>query len=170
VVAADLGEEVPDRPLLWVACNEVTHKCSRREGGDAVGWAMKIERVIDVMPDDPRESKQIIKSAWFGRVRDERGDWSFGPATLGRAQQAVEAYLRHEDFTKHETEKSWRGDAWDLVAGGSLSNWTQCIDCGARIRVMVLPPRCNACFNRAKAKQLALEDRFKGRMGEAPRS
>src|SRR6516164_4965933 len=32
VVAADLGEEVPDRPLLWVACNEVTHKCSRREG------------------------------------------------------------------------------------------------------------------------------------------
>ena len=46
--------------------------------------------------------------AWYGCVKDERGDWSFGPTTLARAQRAVEAYLEHEDFQKQESEKSWR--------------------------------------------------------------
>jgi hypothetical protein len=150
----------------WIACNEIPHKLDHR--GNAIGFVMRIEQTIDIMPADPKLSEQVVRSAWFGRVRDERGDWSFGPATLGRAQQAVEAYLRHEDFTKNETEKSWRGDAWDLVTGGKLSDWTQCVDCGKRVRVMVPPPRCSACYNRAKSRQLALEQKFKGRMGEAP--
>jgi hypothetical protein len=100
----------------WIACNEVTRKLADHAlpalytnphgafpsigSPQAVGWAMLIEG-----------------KGWFGRVRDERGDWSFGPSTLGRAQQAVRAYLRHEDFPKTETEKSWRSDAWRLVAG-----------------------------------------------------
>jgi hypothetical protein len=108
----------------WVACNEITQRLARdgRASTDdhshALGWAMRIERTVDVMPDDPKLSGQVVKGAWYGCVKDERGDWSFGPTTLARAQRAVEAYLKHEDFQKQESEKSWRGNCRDLVVGG----------------------------------------------------
>jgi hypothetical protein len=56
---------------------------------------------------------------WYGGVRDKRGDWSFGPATLARALKAVEAWIRHEPFETRidHGERMWRGDAMAVVAG-----------------------------------------------------
>jgi hypothetical protein len=99
-----------DEPLIWVACNEVTWRLAR--GGrpatethcHAAGWAMQIEG-----------------RGWYGRVRDDRGDWSFGPSTLTRARDAVEAYLRREPFEKTDNERSWSGDCGRLLVGHELS-------------------------------------------------
>jgi hypothetical protein len=99
VAKAFRRDEPLPRDLDWVACNEVTHKHAK-PGGDAVGWAMLVEG-----------------RGWFGRVRDERGDWSFGPSILSRCQRAVEAWLRHEPFDKVGDEKTWRGDCWRLLSG-----------------------------------------------------
>jgi hypothetical protein len=56
---------------------------------------------------------------WYGRVRDERGDWSFGPAPLARALKAVEAWIRHEPFELRpdDGERMWRGDTMAVVMG-----------------------------------------------------
>jgi hypothetical protein len=78
--------------VFWKAVNEVTWKCSSKEDGPAIAWAMNIEN-----------------HGWFGRVRDARGEWSFGPAMLSRCRDAVEARLHHEMFDKREGESSWSG-------------------------------------------------------------
>jgi len=54
---------------------------------------------------------------WFGRVRDERGDWSFGPSTVFRCRDAVDAWLRHEVFDKREGERTWAGDCMAQLVG-----------------------------------------------------
>lgn len=100
--------------LKWVICNDVAHKLtyegapkvfiennpifgfkqdSDRGSLEAIGWAMFIEN-----------------RGWFGRIRDSRGDWSFGPSTLPRARKAIEARIRHEIFEKTESEKTWTGN------------------------------------------------------------
>jgi len=83
----------------WVACNEITQKLTRPGlSRDAAGWAMRVGR------------------DWYGRIGK---DFSFGPTSLARARQAVEARLMAQDFEKQDGERSWRGDAWDVVMRGS---------------------------------------------------
>jgi hypothetical protein len=83
------------RGYEWSAINEVTHKLAP-PGGSAVGWAIYIER----------------QKGWFGRVRD---DMSFGPTSLRRARESVDAFLRMEPFEKREGERSWRGNCSGLL-------------------------------------------------------
>lgn len=85
------------RAAAWTAINEITRKLTSE--GKAVGWVMYIDR----------------QGAWFGRVWDDRGNFSFGPATLDRAQRAVEAWVKHEPLDKREGERSWMGDCLALV-------------------------------------------------------
>jgi hypothetical protein len=83
------GDESPAalvRESTWTACNEITRKLDHR--GSAIGWCMQIEG-----------------KGWFGQVRDERGDWSFGPSSLNQARDAVETWLRHEVFDKCDAER-----------------------------------------------------------------
>jgi hypothetical protein len=100
---AGLSDATVDRPLVWLASNEVTHKLVHEGRDRALGWAMLIEG-----------------RGWFGRVRDDRGHWSFGPSTLNRARLAVEAWLRREPFDKIGDERTWRGDCGALLCGASL--------------------------------------------------
>ena len=78
-----------------VAANEITHKFIN-SGGTALGYAMYVER----------------QKAWFGRVGKEM---SFGPTSLSRSRQAVEAFLGGQVFEKREGERSWRGDCMHLI-------------------------------------------------------
>jgi hypothetical protein len=89
--------------------------------GRAIGWAMQIERLVDVMPDNPKLSKQVVRRDWFGRVRDERGHWSFGPSTLNRTRAAIEAWLKYEPLDKLDGERTWRGDCGPLLIGHALT-------------------------------------------------
>jgi hypothetical protein len=57
----------------------------------------------------------IEGKGWFGRVRDDRGDWSFGPSSLNRTRLAVEAWIKHEVFDKHDDERMWKGDCAKLM-------------------------------------------------------
>jgi hypothetical protein len=57
---------------------------------------------------------------WYGRVRDDRGHWSFGPTSLSRALAAVEARLNHAPFEPQDDERAWHGDAMTVVAGAPL--------------------------------------------------
>jgi hypothetical protein len=87
----------------WAACNEVTRKLTREGSSTAIGWAMMVEG-----------------KGWYGRVRDNRGDWSFGPATLSRALKAVEARIDHAPFEPQDDERAWGGDAMMVVAGARV--------------------------------------------------
>lgn len=93
-----------DERFLWTACNEVTQKLTKEGGSTAIGWTM-----------------MVSGRGWFGRVRDDRGEWSFGPSTLARSRQAVEAWLLHAPFELEEDERMWAGSAWGIVAGASTS-------------------------------------------------
>jgi hypothetical protein len=90
--------------LLWTACNEVTQKLSIKGSTAAIGWAMQIEG-----------------RGWYGRVRDERGNWSFGPSTKSGAQHAVESWLRHEPIEPSEDEHAWSGDTRRILPPDSAS-------------------------------------------------
>jgi hypothetical protein len=57
---------------------------------------------------------------WYGRVRDDRGHWSFGPTSLSRALKAVEARINHAPFEPQDDERAWHGDAMTVVAGAPL--------------------------------------------------
>jgi hypothetical protein len=84
----------------WTACNEVTRKLTREGSTTAIGWLMNVDG-----------------KGWYGRVRDARGDWTFGPASATRAIAAVEARIRHEPFDPRfeDGERAWLGDAmWAL--------------------------------------------------------
>lgn len=87
------GDEPGAGRGVWIACNEVTRKFCRTPQSDAMGWAMRTR-----------------DGHWFSRVRDVRGEWSFGPATERRAMQATEAWIRHEPFAKQEGERMWSGE------------------------------------------------------------
>lgn len=80
----------------WAAANEITQKLVHK--GNAIAWAMK-----------------IADRGWFARVRDERGDWSFGPSRLDRAQKAAEVWLNHGVFELREDERMWLGDCAALL-------------------------------------------------------
>jgi hypothetical protein len=82
--------------LSWTACNEVTKKLTREGSTSAIGWLMNVDG-----------------KGWYGRVRDARGDWTFGPASATRAIAAVEARIRHEPFDPRfdDGERAWLGDA-----------------------------------------------------------
>lgn len=82
-----------DEGFEWTACNEVTQKLTRSSPA-AVGWTMR------------------MGSHWYGRIGK---DFAFGPTTLLRARQVVEARLMGQDFKKLEDEKSWSGDCWNLI-------------------------------------------------------
>jgi hypothetical protein len=87
------------------------------------------------------------EKGWFGRT----GDWSSGLMTLKQAQDAVRNRL---------AARPCGADAsGNKQTPGALSDWLGCVDCGRRVRVTYSPPRCNVCFNRAKAGQRALERR-----------
>jgi hypothetical protein len=77
----------------WTACNEVTKKLTREGSTSAIGWLMNVDGK--------------------GRVRDARGDWTFGPASATRAIAAVEARVRHESFDPRfeDGERAWLRDA-----------------------------------------------------------
>jgi hypothetical protein len=90
-----------ERPFIWIACNEITYKLCYVGTDTAIGWVMDVE-----------------DKGWFGRVRnEERGEFSFGPSSRKRCQKAAEAWLNHEPFEKQQGEKTWSGDAWDIVQG-----------------------------------------------------
>jgi hypothetical protein len=90
-----------DETHVWTACNEITHRLARNgrdstnDHSHAVAWAMLVEGL-----------------GWFGRIGE---DWSFGPTSLRRAKEAVEAFLRGELFDKFDGERSWRGDCGRFV-------------------------------------------------------
>jgi hypothetical protein len=86
-----------DETFVWTACNEATMKLTRGNSDRAIGWAMLVGR------------------NWIGRVRDDRGDWSFKANSKMRACQAVEAHINHAPFEPKEDEAAWRGDAMALV-------------------------------------------------------
>jgi hypothetical protein len=83
-----------------------------------VGWTFHIE---------PVEDFNAGRGGWYGRVRNESGDISFGPSTSHRARTFVEAYLKghsivsadaarsKDDFVKLPGERSWRDEvaAWE---------------------------------------------------------
>lgn len=95
------------RNSRWIAINEVTRKLDFK--GTAIGWLMKVEGHTCPGP---------TVNGWYGRVRDERGEFSFGPTSQPeRAMKAVEAWLRHEPFGKREGENSWGGTLWTLIGG-----------------------------------------------------
>jgi hypothetical protein len=89
-----------DERFVWTACNEITQKLAREGGGAAIGFAM-----------------MVGDKGWFGRVRDDRGEWSFGPSSLSRAKQATEARILHAPFDCEDDERMWAGSAWDVVHG-----------------------------------------------------
>lgn len=74
------GDGSPIPGYVWIAHNPITRALVREQGkGAAVGWAM-----------------YVAGQGWLGKVRDERGDFSFGPATLPQVRKAVEAWAKHE--------------------------------------------------------------------------
>jgi hypothetical protein len=83
------------RGAEWSAINEVTQKLAP-PGGNAIAWAMYIGS----------------QKGWFGRIGEE---WSFGPTSMLRVRQAIEAHFRNEPFEKREGERSWRGDCMAIV-------------------------------------------------------
>ena len=85
--------------LMWVCHNEITYSIRERINSTALGWIMYIPR----------------QRAWFGRVRDKRGHYSFGPTIHSRARKAVEAWLRYEPIKLINGEKEWSGDCWHLL-------------------------------------------------------
>jgi hypothetical protein len=87
-----------EQPLVWQAVNEVTDKLMRAGSATAIGFTMLIEG-----------------KGWHGRVKDERGEFSFGPSTRKRARGAVEAWLRHEPIEFQGDEGAWRGTCDRLV-------------------------------------------------------
>jgi hypothetical protein len=91
-----------DERFVWTACNEVTQKLIKEGSTAATGFAM-----------------MVAGKGWFGRVRDDRGEWSFGPSTLSRSKQAVEAWLMHAPFDCQDEERMWAGSAWDIVVASS---------------------------------------------------
>ena len=88
-----------DEGLEWAACNEVTHKLTKKGSPDAIAWVMLVEG-----------------QGWFGRIGKE---FSFGPSSLPRAKAAVEARLMGRMLDKLEGEKSWRGTCWKLISGAT---------------------------------------------------
>ena len=79
------------RGATWIAINEITQKLDDR--GRPIAWAMN-----------------VAGKGWFARVRDSRGEFSFGPSTLSRVQNAAEAWLAYEPINKKEGESTWTGD------------------------------------------------------------
>ena len=84
------------RESEWLAVNEITDKLNHR--GTAIAWAM-----------------HVGGRGWFGRVRDDRGDWSFHATGRQRARAAAEAWIKHEPFEKFEDEASWRGNCMSIM-------------------------------------------------------
>jgi hypothetical protein len=95
---------VSERSFEWQAVNEVTDKLARESSPTAIGWTTLIEG-----------------RGWFGRVRDERADWSFGPSTRPRARKAVEGWIEGTlaGFDKIEGEATWIGNCSRLVNLGA---------------------------------------------------
>jgi hypothetical protein len=75
--------------------NEVTRKLTREGSQTAIGWAMLVE-----------------DKGWYGRVRDERGDWSFGPATLARALKASRSQRTARTTVLRSTISVWLPAIW----------------------------------------------------------
>jgi hypothetical protein len=109
----DIGQEKPLRgstegPAFkvrnaeWIACNEITRKLSYRDA--ALGWVVRVEG-----------------RGWFGRVNDDRGEFSVGPChSAHRAERLVEALIKHEPFDKQDGENSWRGTCWEMLSGEAV--------------------------------------------------
>jgi hypothetical protein len=99
------GDESPAYRVAhakWIACNDVTQKLDYK--GRALGWLAYIEG-----------------RGWYGRIRDERGNLSYGPCrSISRCQRAVEALIKHEPFDKVDNEASWRGDLGKIFTGRDL--------------------------------------------------
>lgn len=90
------GDESPAfvvRKSEWIACNKYTDKLEYK--GRAIGWTMDVEN-----------------RGWFGRVKDERGEWTFGPSTRTRARNAAEAWIKHEPFVKRTGEGMMQKEIW----------------------------------------------------------
>lgn len=81
----------------WIFSNEITGKLDYQ--GKALGWVMYADR----------------PGCWFGRVRDERGPWSFRAASRDRAEKGVEARIRHEPIEARDNERVWAGDCLGLI-------------------------------------------------------
>jgi hypothetical protein len=94
------GDEGPAsklREAKWIFSNEITGKLDYH--GTSLGWVMYAER----------------PARWLGRVRDNRGQWSFKAANRTRAEKAVEAWLRHEPIEIIEPERMWAGDCLGII-------------------------------------------------------
>jgi hypothetical protein len=81
----------------WIFSNDVTGKLDYQ--GKPLGWVMYADR----------------PGCWFGRVRDDRGQWSFRAANRERAERAVEAWIRYEPIERREGERMWAGDCLGLI-------------------------------------------------------
>ena len=94
------GDETPAFKVAhanWIFSNEITGKLDYQ--GRALGWVMYAYR----------------PASWFGRVRDERGQWSFRAFNRDRAEKAVEARIRYEPFDAREDERMWNGDCSGII-------------------------------------------------------
>lgn len=86
----------------WVACNEITRKCVEEDHDKALGYAIHVNGIGGVE-----------KPGWYGVIKDERGDYRFGPTSKARAELAVERRLQHapmEDI--REDERQWIGEIY----------------------------------------------------------
>jgi hypothetical protein len=95
-VRGDEGPAFKVRQSEWLAINEITDKLTYQ--GAAIAWTM-----------------QIRNKGWFGRVRDDRGQWSFGPSSRHRARNAAEAWIKHEPFEKLAGERTFSTDCMHLL-------------------------------------------------------
>lgn len=94
------GDETPAYKVAhanWIFSNEITGKLDYQ--GRPLGWVMYAHR----------------PGCWFGRVRDERGQWSFRAESRDRAEKAVEAWIRYEPIDARDGERIWAGDCSALI-------------------------------------------------------
>jgi hypothetical protein len=113
----------PAAPLVkthWVRINSATWKLTDGEQvlvPKLIGhWAgHKVDRAIAWVID-----AGLTGSLWFARVRDDRGDWTFGPVPLARAKEAAEARAHGRPFIPHDSYVTLEPVDLDWIAAAQL--------------------------------------------------
>jgi hypothetical protein len=85
--------------LSWVEINEVAWKLTdgvmpREPVSGSLGSVSSPRALVWLLRDFMAEGY----STWFARIRDGRGNWTYGPVTVGAAKDAAEHMLRFGVF------------------------------------------------------------------------
>ena len=104
--------------LDWIACNDVTRKAviaGKNANANALGFVIKIESTSL----HQTRSVPAHDDGWWGRVKDNGVEFSFGPCTTPeRAQAATEAFLRRDPLlTPRGNERYRKGALWETIGG-----------------------------------------------------